>query len=313
MPVPTASQIATALSRYPWAAPAVEGVTSIVTGGRFAGVVTAEQVARLVRETSLEQPQVMLALTAVASLYAVAPISGFHVGAVACGLSGNLYLGCNLEYAGQPLSCCSHAEQGATTNAWLHGETGLTSLAVDAAPCGYCRQYLWETASAATLKIILKERTAPLTELLPFPFGPQQLGKKGRLLDPQSNRLRLATPSSDPAVLAALDAANGCYAPYTRSFAGIGVHMKDGATFRGPLAENAAYNPSQPPLEAALFALRIAGYDFTEISEVALVEVQDATVSQLEASRAVLRAVRELPIRYAPAARLPSSDGVAPG
>ncbi len=305
MPVPTASQISTALH---WPAQAAKSVTSIVTGGGFAGVLTAEQVDVLLRETSLTQPEVMLALTAVASLYAVAPISKFHVGAVACGVSGNLYFGCNLEYVGQALSFCSHGEQGATTNAWLHDETGMTSLAVNAAPCGYCRQYLYETASASTLQIILSGQTTALTKLLPLAFGPKDLGIGGGLLDPQSNRLELATPSSDPTVLAALDAANMCYAPYTSSFSGIGLRMNDGATFRGPLAENAAYNPSQSPLEAALFAMHIAGYDFVDISDAALVEVQDPAVSQLDASLAVLRAVRDLRIIYAPAVRWTSGD-----
>ncbi len=300
MPVPTASQISTALADSHWPAQAVESVKSIVTGGDFAGVLTAKQVDDLLRDTSLTQPEVMLALTKIASLYALPPISRFFVGAVACGVTGNLYFGCNLEYVGQPLSFCSHAEQGATTNAWLHDEPGMSSLAVSAAPCGYCRQYLYETASASTLKIILSGQTTALTDLLPLAFGPS-LGIGGGLLDPQSNRLKLATPSSDPAVLAALDAANICYAPHTKSFSGIGLLMNDGATFRGPLAENAAYNPSQSPLQAALFAMHIAGYDFADISEVALVEVQNPLVSQLDASRAVLHAVCSLPITYAPA------------
>ncbi|HEY2321400.1 MAG TPA: cytidine deaminase, partial [Thermoanaerobaculia bacterium] len=278
-------------------------ITGIVTGAGFNGVITVADVQTLINQTGDDLSAVMLDLTAVAALFAMPPISNFFVGAVVAGGSGNLYFGCNMEYAGQPLSFCSHGEQDATVNAWIAGnETSITSLAVNAAPCGYCRQYLYETVSAQTLTIILPSKTAayqtmPLTDLLPLAFGPQDLGIKGGLLDPQANGLSVS--ATNPAVLAGLAAANACYAPYTKAYSGIGLLMNDGKTFAGPLSENAAYNPSQSPLEAALFLMNMAGYSYGDISEVALVEAPSPVVSQLAASAAVLSSVApSLSINY---------------
>jgi cytidine deaminase len=319
MTTPNASQIATALQPYNWPTDAVTTITDIITAPGFAGVITASQVQTLISQTGDDQYAVMLDLTAVASLFAMPPISNFFVGAVACGGSGNFYFGCNMEYLGQPLSFCSHGEQDATVLAWLNGETSMPSLAVNAAPCGYCRQYMYETVSAQTLTIILASQTAayqtmPLTNLLPLAFGPQDLGLQGGLLDPQSNGLTLS--STDPAVLAALNAANMCYAPYSHSYSGIGLLMSNGNTIMGPLSENAAYNPSQSPLEAALFAANLSGYAYSDITEVALVEVANPEVSQYDASAAVLSsAAPNLSINYVSAtpASAPKAAKVSAG
>lgn len=302
MPVPSPQQITTALQPFDWPRPAVDTVVSLVGASGFAGVIQPSEAQTLVEQSGMPLESVMLGLCRVASLYAQVPISNFYVGAVARGTSEALYFGCNMEYDGQPLSFCSHGEQGAVANAWAHGETGLLSIAVNAAPCGYCRQYLNETVSAQTLHIILAGGTTPLTELLPLAFGPRDLGIEGGLLAPQSNGLTLAVRTNDPAVQAGLAAANLCYAPYTKSYSGIGLRMSDGATFGGPLSENAAYNPSQSPLEAALFLMNIAGYGYADIAEVALVEIEAPKTSQLDACEAVLSAVRsDLAIKYVPA------------
>lgn len=280
-------------------------VIDTVTAPGFKGVIDAATVQRLVNATGLPQPQVMLDLTKVAALYALPPISQFYVGAIACGLTGNLYFGANMEYMGEPLSFCSHGEQGATINAWISGETGLSSVAVNAAPCGYCRQYLYETVSAKTLRIILATNTQGyeemlLTDLLPLAFGPQDLGIQGGLLQPQSNGLSLIGAST-PVTAAALKAANMCYAPYTKAYSGVGLLMRDGNTIAGPLSENAAYNPSLSPMEAALFAMNVAGYSYSDIVEAALCEVENPKVSQLQVSAEVLGSVSTVQVTPAPA------------
>ena len=66
-----------------------------------------------------------------ASSFAVVPVSGFAVGAVAFGASGALYAGANLEFAGSPLGASVHAEQAAIANAWLRGEYGDPSAGGD--------------------------------------------------------------------------------------------------------------------------------------------------------------------------------------
>jgi cytidine deaminase len=269
----------------------VEALAEITRLPNFRGVISAEDAGLLMKKLGITLPQLMLQLTSAASEYTVAPISNYRVGAIACGLSGNLYYGANMEFSGRPLSLCTHAEQAATINAWINGEQGLTSLAVSAAPCGYCRQFLYETSSAAKLSVILPDQTLPLSALLPLPFGPGDLGVTAALLSPQSHGLSLTRPSTSVAVQGALAAANMSYAPYTKSFAGIGIATADNVVCGAPYAENAAYNPSISPLEAALAMLNLWGYSPSAITEVALVQVQNAKVTQDAVTAAVLEVI----------------------
>lgn len=64
--------------------------------------------------------------------------------AVGIGGSGNLYVGCNLEFANLPLYNSVHAEQFLLVNALHHRETRIEKLAISAAPCGHCRQFFSE-------------------------------------------------------------------------------------------------------------------------------------------------------------------------
>lgn len=272
------------------------------------GVVPSETVAQWLQVMNIEIGHLMIALLPYAASYARVPISHYHVGAVALGMPptppvsgpGNLYLGANMEFRGQAISFCVHGEQSATNNAWLHGETGLQALAINAAPCGYCRQFLYELTSATNgLNILLKANTRhdnydytanPLTYYLPDAFGPGDLGITGGLMDPDAHGLTIA--SSDPAALTALDGANGCYAPYTSDFAGVAIVNNNGKVFGGRYAENAAYNPSMSPLESALAFMNMnsplqAPYI---IARTILVEAQ-ADISQRGATETVLAAV----------------------
>lgn len=295
MPVPAASKIAEALAPHRWPEAAVQTITGIVRGEGFAGVLDVNHVKKLVKQTGEELPLVMLHLTAVAALYAVPPISDFYVGAVVRGKSGKLYFGCNMEFEGLPLSFSSHAEQNAVVNAWVHGERGILSVAVNAAPCGYCRQYLYELSPVDLLPtVILASRkapyvTMPLTDLLPLAFGPADLGIDRTLLDRRPTHLKLS--SDDPVVEAALAAADLSYAPYTKSYSGVALDLREGPIVSGPLSENAAYNPSQSPLQAALFLMNMAGYEYDDIAHAVLVEAPKPVVSQREVSTAILRAV----------------------
>lgn len=48
---------------------------------------------------------------------------------------------------------------------------------------------------------------------------------------------------------AAIQAANRCHAPYSHSPSGVALELKDGTIFSGSYAENAAFNPTLPPLQ----------------------------------------------------------------
>jgi cytidine deaminase len=243
--------------------------------------------------------ELMLALVPQAQTFARPPISNFLVGAVAQGASGSLYFGANYEFVGQALSFTVHGEQAATAQAISRGESGIQKLAVSAAPCGYCRQFLYELTTAATLQILLPN-TPPtaLTSLLPDAFGPQDLGVTAALMSPQAHGLMLPPGVADPVAEAALAAANSSYAPYTSGFAGVALKTADGSLFTGSLAENAAFNPSMSPLEAAVVSLVIAGgKSYVDIVDAVLVEAVGSKASQLAVTRAVLESITSVKLR----------------
>ena len=253
-------------------------------------VVPAEQAAALASDRGVTVAELMgLLVPLAAERYAISPISGFRVGAVARGSSGTLYLGANLELPGTALAFIVHAEQSATANAWLNGEEGLAALAVGAAPCGHCRQFLAELTTAASLEVLVAGHEPRLLhELLPESFGPEDLGVHARLMSPRANGLKL--DSSDPLVLEAFSAADASYAPYSRAFAGVALETASGAVHTGRYAENAAFNPSLAPLACALTLRALAGGADDEVTRAVLVEVS-SRVSHTGATAEALRTI----------------------
>ena len=257
----------------------------------FQGWFDPDQVNQLLAATGYSMSELMLWLGNFAALYAHVPISGFRVGAVSLGDSGSLYYGCNLEFAGEALSFCTHGEQSAITNAKYHGETGVRALAISAAPCGYCRQFLYELRVGKDLDVYLTTGPTTLGQLLPEAFGPGELGNNCCLLDKQDHQLTFDSPTVDPVAQAALAAAEGCYAPYTLDYAGVALLGPDGQIYTGGCEENVAYNPSVSPMEAALVAFNFGGSLMTDIQQAALVESRPSKAGQLDASRAVLSSI----------------------
>ena len=237
----------------------------------FRGVIFAADAQRISQDAGVDIDRLMTMLLPFAAEYAKPPISNFKVGAVSRGLSGNLYYGTNVELAGEALSFTVHAEQSSVTNAWMNGEEGIGRIAVTAAPCGYCRQFLNELVTAERLIVTMPTTTSTLTELLPSAFGPRDLGIAGGLMQHEHHGLAIA--ENDDAARAALVAADMSYAPYSKSFAGVALRTKDGVLASGAYAENAAFNPSLSPLEAALSQLNLARHPFGEIAEAVLVRV----------------------------------------
>lgn len=229
-------------------------------------------------------------LLAQAAEFARPPVSNFRVGAFARGASGKVYLGANVEFAGEALSFTVHAEQSAVMNAWMSGERALDAVGTSAAPCGYCRQFLNEIAGELT--IVMPGQSRRLSELLPSSFGPRDLGIDGGLLEARHHRLRI--DDGDEAALAALAAANMSYAPYSKSYAGVALRTHDGTIVSGAYAENAAFNPSLSPLQAALSQLNLRGFAWDAIAEVVLVRVDGMHDS---ATRVVLAATGNAPLR----------------
>ncbi len=235
----------------------------------------------------------MLELLPLAQTFARAPISGFSVGAVVRGASGALYLGANLEIPGQPLYATVHAEQAAASIAYMHGESGMEAVATTAAPCGYCRQFLEELAPGGEIRVLLAgRRLVRLQWLLPDAFGPRDLGRKQGALPMNRVKIALLTEVTDPVMAAALSAACASYAPYTGAHSGVAIQVTDGSLYTGAYIENAAFNPSLPPFQAALISLLSTGLHLEEITDAVLVEMDGAVISQKSATEDALFALR---------------------
>jgi cytidine deaminase len=266
--------------------------------GGATGQIGADDVTNLAQTEARGVEQLMVELLPVARHFARPPLSNFRVGAVALGSSGALYLGANIEIPGNGLNQAVHAEQSALANAFAHEERGIVAIAVTAAPCGHCRQFMNEIADASSIRVIVEgAEIRTLAELLPASFGPQDLGIAAGLFGGAAVSIRLVSGTGDALALAALEAAARAYAPHTKAIAGCAIRTKAGATFAGSYLENAAFNPSLSPLQAALVNVVFAGEKFGSITHVALVEMRGATISQRAATEAALRAV-------APGARL---------
>jgi cytidine deaminase len=255
-------------------------------------IIPPSEAQRLAEEQGISVPQLMTTLLPKAAEFARPPVSNFKVGAISRGLSGTLYLGANVEFAGEALSFTVHAEQSSVGGAFMNGEEGIDLLAVTAAPCGYCRQFLNELATADKLTIQLPNGSFSLGDLLPNAFGPRDLGVQGGLLQRDEHGLTIET--DDKLANEALCAANMSYAPYSKSFAGVALRTNDGTVVTGAYAENAAFNPSMSPLEVALSQLNLRGQAFESITDAVLVHVDQLHTN---ATRAVLSAVTDAPLR----------------
>ena len=106
---------------------------------------------------------------------AVAPYSGYTVGAAVLGDNGKIYQGANVEVACSSVGVC--AERIAIANCIMDGATpkhlaNIADCDDPIAPCGTCRQFMLEFAplkvTLANLAGKIKKTTA--NKLLPLKF-----------------------------------------------------------------------------------------------------------------------------------------------
>jgi cytidine deaminase len=265
---------------------------SLLSDRAFSGQVPESVVKDLLDAEGKGVDELMLGLLPLARTYSHPPISNFLVGAVVRGASGALYFGANIEFPGQPLGFSVHAEQAALSNAYMHADSGVVAIAVTAAPCGHCRQFMYDLSPDGEMQILLAGKpTAKLSLLLPMAFGPKDLGFSDGAFPIKEVNMTLLKPSSDACVAAALEAARKSYARYSKSYSGVAIGTKRGRIYKGSTIENAAYNPSLPPLQTALAALLVAGEHYSEISKVVLVEADGATITQRSVTEIALAAI----------------------
>ncbi len=133
---------------------------------------------------SPEQKQALIRQAMAAREKAVAPYSNFLVGAALLAKNGTVYTGCNIENAAYTPTNC--AERTALFKAVSEGVTRFSDIAIVGAkrgevntlvtaPCGVCRQALFEFCGPELNVIMAKTETdyieASLGELLPYGFG----------------------------------------------------------------------------------------------------------------------------------------------
>ena len=112
---------------------------------------------------------------------AYAPYSNYFVGAALIAADDQLFIGCNVENASYPAGIC--AERAALVSAVSAGVHEFSSVVIvtenGGAPCGVCRQMLYEFAP--DLQVILVRANGDvvletsLRALLPHGFGPNSL------------------------------------------------------------------------------------------------------------------------------------------
>ena len=278
---------------------------SLQTIQKVGGMLAPEHCLAVIESLNISAEDLMLRLLPVAKLYCATAISNFQVGAVAkARMSENakeiaLFLGANIEFPAQALTQTIHAEQSAVINAWLQGARRIETIAVTAAPCGYCRQFLYELEGGQNLKVIFYKQLGEkaiqhnLSEILPEAFGPRELGQAtGLMASPaQLADLQLQSSSNDSFVQKAVAAANQSYAPYSGNHAGCAVQTSNDKVFTGRYVENAAFNPSLSPLHTAIIRMNMDNFESdNKITRAVLVE-RPTSISQRAVSELLLQTV----------------------
>lgn len=268
---------------------------------------------RLETELQIDSEKLLRLFTKVAQDLAMPSISVFHVGAAALGESGNVYIGPNVEVCSGTYASnlCGfhyvlHAEQATILCAFSNGESRLQSLYVSHAPCGMCRQFMTELDDHRNLCVWTPQLPShtKLGHLLPHSFGPADLGKSTTLLDHdrQPNPIELPQDAEARQVDSFLAemverAAQRAHAPYTESYAGAVLLLKDGTYCCGSSVESAAFNPSVSPLQVALIVLFSRGRAVEDVEMACLAEDPSAPITYKGSDSMLLTAV-------APSARM---------
>ena len=113
-----------------------------------------------------------------------APYSGFAVGAAALDADLRLHRGCNVENSSYGLTVC--AERVALFSAVADGASDIRAIAIagpghnglPTAPCGACRQVIWDLAGDVEVLLATLEGRVEVWragDLLPAAFGPDDL------------------------------------------------------------------------------------------------------------------------------------------
>lgn len=283
-------------------------------------IISSSQAQSLAKSQNKTLPDLLPSLVSQAQDLARPPISKFHVGTVGLSSDGRVFFGANIEFPGLPLHHSIHAEQFLITNVALHGGgPKLLYMAVSAAPCGHCRQFLQELRDVAHTMIMITNGGSngddgyrPIGDILPHPFGPfdlldqemplvleehkndiffkEECVNTENLRNLTNGYLELAKKNDGFLKSEALAAARGSHAPYSGCPSGVALMDCDGNVYKGSYMESAAYNPSMMPVQAALVAYIVGGGGgYERIVAAVLVEKEGVMVRQEDTARLLLK------------------------
>lgn len=228
------------------------------------------------------------ALLPLAATFSQASISGYYVGAVAVGESGQIYLGANLEFEGVSLNATIHAEQSAVVNAWMHGESSIKALHISASPCGHCRQFLCELSNTESIEICILGRVDSIDRLLPDAFGGNPTKGLG-LFNAAPCVLQGTKEEKDTARIQAIATAQHSYAPYSHSPEGFLLECSDGQIFTGRSIESVAFNPSISAVLVALNQRNLSASRDTSITKCTLAKLTTTLNNPLPLATSILK------------------------
>ncbi len=266
-------------------------INEIIKESQF--VVSKETIKEIYNKTNITQEKLIEIFIEKAKTFSSPKISEYRVGAVGVDSCGNYYLGCNIEFIGSTLDQTIHGEQFVVINCLKNGANKLEAIFVSAPPCGYCRQFLNELEDGKNLTICFGDGSKKLlSHFLVNSFGPENLGMKGGLLTRSENNIVIQN-SNDPLIKQAIEAARSSYAPYTNSFAGCAIQTNDNTIYSGGCIENAAYNPTISPFQAAAVDLISSGNLLINIKNVVLVEGKSSKVSYAAQIESILKTINK--------------------
>ena len=200
--------------------------------------------------------------------WSLCSISQFKVGICAVDERGNLYCGVNVEFPNTAIHTTIHAEQFLVSNVLNSGGNivGLEHIFLKAPPCGHCRQFLSETLGPELMITVFHDgiyETRELKNLIPFSFGPKDLGVNQSLLKPERDYAKCVAPEqleeatkwaseSELRQTAVRLASERAFAPFTGVHEGCVLVCDDGEVCVGCSVESAAFNPSLMAVQVAL-------------------------------------------------------------
>jgi cytidine deaminase len=258
--------------------------------------ISAKRAQDFCKYTNITTEQLLQDLIVHGKAYAIPPISNYKVAVAGVCESGNIYLGVNLEFPGTQLQNSVHAEQFFLVNIRNHNEKKIVSLALSAPPCGFCRQCLREIGQNNGMLFLAPEKPPmTLNELLPHSFGPENIFSAehcktmAKILEPadRSSRTNPAKTVGERAIQAASES----YAPYTNHFSGVAIETDDGKIYSGSHIENAAYNPTISPFQAALVDLLVHGKSYSDISTMVLAQTTKSSLNHNQSTMEIWNSI----------------------